>query len=90
MGAGDIPIWVMGQDGSAVVPSVPGRYHVDFVVPTLPPLMGTFIVAVSVTEPVTGTMTAAVRFYDSFDIRGNTKLGLVDVPYVASTQRAGT
>jgi ABC-2 type transport system ATP-binding protein len=72
------------------VPPVPGRYYVDFVVPSLPPVVGTFIVAVSVTHPESGTLMAATRFNESFSIRGNTNLGIVDVPYVADTLRAGS
>jgi ABC-2 type transport system ATP-binding protein len=90
MGAGDFPIWVMGSDGRGVVPAVPGRYWVDFVVPALPPVMGGFVVAVSVTDPESGTLMAARRFDEAFTIKGNTDLGIVDVPYVAETLRAGS
>ncbi|HEU0131619.1 MAG TPA: ABC transporter ATP-binding protein [Mycobacteriales bacterium] len=89
LGAGDIPIWVMGQDGSAVVPNRPGRYWVDFVVPELPPVMGSFIVAVGVTDPDTGDTLATGRFHDTFRIRGNSSAGIVDVRYVTRTTGAG-
>jgi len=89
LGAGDIPIWVMGQDGRGVVPAVPGRYYVDFVVPELPPVMGSFIVAVSVTDPDNGDVLAHARFYETLHFKGNTNLGIVDVRYSASTSRAG-
>jgi ABC-2 type transport system ATP-binding protein len=85
LGAGDIPIWVMGQDGNGVVPSVPGRYYVDFTVDALPPVIGSFVVAVGVTDPDSGTMLAATRFPETFSIRGNSDLGIVDVRYVART-----
>jgi ABC-2 type transport system ATP-binding protein len=85
LGAGDIPIWVMGQDGAGVVPSVPGRYYVDFTVPALPPVIGSFIVAVGVTDPDSGTLLAAARFPDTFSIRGNASTGIVDVQYVTRT-----
>jgi ABC-2 type transport system ATP-binding protein len=90
MGAGDFPIWVMGSDGRAVVPPVPGRYYVDFVVPQLPPVMGAFVVGVSVTDPDDGTMLAARKFDDAFWVRGSTMAGIVDVPYVADILRAGS
>ena len=88
LGAGDIPIWVMGQDGRGVVPPVPGRYYVDFVVPELPPVVGSFILAVSVTDPDGGDVLAHARFYESLHFKGNTSLGIVDVRYVADTLRA--
>jgi ABC-2 type transport system ATP-binding protein len=83
LGAGDIPIWVMGQDGSAVVPPVPGRYTVDFEVPSLPPVVGTFILAVGITDPETEVMFAATRFTDTFDIRGNAAPGIVEARYTS-------
>ncbi len=84
LGAGDIPIWVMGHDGSAVVPPVPGRYAVDFVVPELPPVVGGFILAVGVTDPESEVMFAATRFEDTFSIRGGSTPGIVDVPYTVT------
>ena len=89
LGAGDIPIWVMGQDGRGVVPPVPGRYYVDFVVPSLPPVVGAFIVAVSVTNPENDDVLAHARFYETLHFKGNTNLGIVDVQYSADTLRAG-
>ncbi len=86
LGAGDIPIWVMGQDGSAVLPPVPGRYHVDFVVPELPPVVGTFILAVGITDPARDVMFAAHRFIDTFEIRGNAAPGIVEARYTARTE----
>ncbi|HEV2889469.1 MAG TPA: polysaccharide ABC transporter ATP-binding protein [Frankiaceae bacterium] len=88
LGAGDIPIWVMGQDGRGVVPPVPGRYHVDFVVPELPPVVGSFIFAVSVNDPDTDDVLAHARFYETLHFKGNTNLGIVDVRYTAETWRA--
>jgi ABC-2 type transport system ATP-binding protein len=85
LGAGDIPIWVMGQDGSAVLPPVPGRYHVDFVVPELPPVVGTFLLAVGVADPETEVTFAATRYMETFDIRGNAAPGIVEASYTART-----
>jgi ABC-2 type transport system ATP-binding protein len=87
LGAGDIPMWVMGQDGSALLPSTPGRYHVDFVVPALPPVGAhgaRFVLAVGVTDPETEVMFAATRYEEPFAIHGNATPGLVETPYVAS------
>ena len=89
LGAGDIPIWVMGQDGSAVVPPVAGRYHVDFVVGELPPVVGTFILAVGVTDPESEVMFAATRFTETFEIRGNAAPGIVEARYVTRTTAVG-
>lgn len=88
LGAGDIPIWVMGQDGRGVVPPVPGRYYVDFVVPELPPVVGSFIFAVSVNDPESNDVLAHARFYETLHFKGNTNLGIVDVRYTAETWRA--
>jgi ABC-2 type transport system ATP-binding protein len=87
IGAGEIPVWVMGSDGSASVPPVPGRYHVDFVVPRLPPVGGSFILAVGVRDPETGDIFGSARFQETFSIRGNTTPGIVEVPCTTSTDR---
>jgi ABC-2 type transport system ATP-binding protein len=87
MGAGDIPIWVMGEDGRGVVPASPGRYLVDFEVPELPPLLGSFVLAVGVIDPETGTPLTARRFDDCFSLKGGQSHGLVDVAYKATTQQ---
>ena len=88
LGAGDIPIWVMGQDGSAVIPGKPGRYHVDFEVPALPPVAGTFIMAVGITDPESEVMFAATRFTDTFEVRGNAAPGIVEARYAAQVTGA--
>jgi ABC-2 type transport system ATP-binding protein len=91
LGAGDIPMWAMGQDGSAVLPEVPGRYHVDFVVPELPPVGAhgaSFVLAVGVTDPETEVMFAATRYAEPFAIRGNAQPGIVEARYAASVEPA--
>ena len=88
LGAGDIPIWVMGHDGRAVIPPVPGRYHVDFVVPELPPVIGRFILNVGVFDPDSGDLLGMGRFDEGFWVRGGTTPGLIDLPYEVSTLRA--
>jgi ABC-2 type transport system ATP-binding protein len=87
VGAGDFPIWVMGSNGDVVLPPIAGRYQVDFVVPRLPPVMGSFVIAANIRDPETQDIFAAARFYDTFAVRGNASLGIVDVPYDASTAR---
>jgi ABC-2 type transport system ATP-binding protein len=90
LGDGDAPVWVMGGDGDVVVPPLPGRYYVDFVVDRMPPVMGTFELAVAVRDPETGVLLAVARVDDPFTVRGSASFGIVDVPYVASTVRAGS
>ncbi len=87
MGAGDFPIWVMGSGGSAVLPPVPGRWYVDFTVPALPPVVGTFVVAVSVSDPDTGELLAVARFNDTFGVQGSQSGGIIDVPYVTRLEQ---
>jgi ABC-2 type transport system ATP-binding protein len=87
MGAGDIPIWVMGEEGKGQVPAVPGRYFVDFSVAELPPLLGGFVLAVGVNDSATGLALTARRFDDCFTVKGGQSVGLVDVPYTSTTQR---
>jgi ABC-2 type transport system ATP-binding protein len=87
LGAGDIPMWVMGQDGSARLPAVPGRYDVDFVVPALPPIGGggaRFALAVGVTAPETEVMFAATRYDEPFAVHSNAAPGIIETPYVAT------
>jgi ABC-2 type transport system ATP-binding protein len=87
LGAGDIPICVMGGDGTAVLPPVPGHYHVDFVVPALPRLHGAYVLAVGVRNAESGDLVAAARFYETFRVRGRESGGIVDVDFSAETTR---
>ena len=87
MGAGDIPLAVLGGDGSAVVPPVAGHYHVDFTVPALPPVHGAYVLAVGVKHPETKDVVAAARFYETFWVRGRETGGIVEVPFTAETTR---
>ena len=89
LGAGGAPVWVMGGDGDVVIPPLPGRYYADFVVERLPPVVGTFELAVAVRDPETQALLAVARVDDPFAVRGNASHGVVDVPYVAHTTRAG-
>jgi ABC-2 type transport system ATP-binding protein len=87
IGAGEIPVWVMGGDGSAMLPPVPGHYHVDFVVPQLPPVVGAYVLAVGVKDPETGDLFGAARFDETFRVHGKETPGIIEVPYVAETTR---
>ena len=84
MGAGDIPLWVMGRHGEAVLPPIPGRYHLDFVVPSLPPITGGFVLGVGVTDPDREVLVAGTRFFDTFTIAADAAPGIIEVPSTAT------
>jgi ABC-2 type transport system ATP-binding protein len=92
MGAGDIPIFVLGADkhpGSARVPDKPGLWRVTFDIPAMPSLLGKITLATSVLDPDTGQVRAARRFYDTVFIAGRQAGGIVELVPNASVELAG-
>jgi ABC-2 type transport system ATP-binding protein len=91
MGAGDIPIFVLGADktsGSARVPDEPGQWRVTFEVPAMPSLLGKITLAVSVLDPTSGGVRAARRFYDTVLIAGRQSAGIIELAQHATVERA--
>ena len=80
MGAGDIPVWSMRMPAGQVVPAVPGRWFVDFAVPTTPALNGAFRIAVQVEEPTSGNPVTARAFDDVFWMTSGELPGILTVP----------
>ena len=78
IGPYDIPIWSMT---GTEVPLFRGRGRVDFAVPALPSVLGTFTVSVGITEPGSGRAVTAKRLDDEFSLRGKQRFGLLEVPY---------
>jgi ABC-2 type transport system ATP-binding protein len=79
MGAGNIPIWAMRTTPSSRVGDRSGRYRVRFTVPNLPPINGSFRVAVNIQDVATETLTAARTFNDLFSVRSGDLPGIVTV-----------
>jgi ABC-2 type transport system ATP-binding protein len=83
MGAGDIPIFVLGRDkyaGTARIPDEPGLWRVVFEIPEVPSLKCAITLAVSVVDPVTEETRAARRFSDTIAIVGRQAAGLIELP----------
>ncbi len=92
MGAGDIPIFVLGADkhlGSARVPDETGLWRVTFEVPSLPPVHYKITLAVNVIDPTTGVIRAAHRFYDTIAVTGRHSAGIVELVQHARVERTG-
>jgi ABC-2 type transport system ATP-binding protein len=83
MGAGDIPIFVLGggkHAGTARVPDVPGRWRVTFEVAEIPAIRAGITLGASIIDPSTEATLAARRYSDTFAILGRQTAGLVDLP----------
>jgi ABC-2 type transport system ATP-binding protein len=92
MGAGDIPIFVLGADkhiGSARVPDEVGLWRVTFEVPSLPPLNSKITLAVSILDPSTGLNRGTTRFYETIAITGRHSTGIVELTQHATVERTG-
>jgi hypothetical protein len=92
MGAGDVPIFVLGADkhiGSARVPDEVGLWRVTFEVPSLPPLNSKITLAVSILDPSTGLNRGTTRFYETIAITGRHSTGIVELMQHATVERTG-
>jgi ABC-2 type transport system ATP-binding protein len=93
MGAGDIPIFVLGADkyaGAARIPDEPGLWRVLFEIPEMPSLKCAITLAVNVIDPVTEAPRAARRFSDLVAIVGRQAAGLVELPQAIAVTPAAT
>jgi ABC-2 type transport system ATP-binding protein len=83
MGAGDIPIFVLGADkyaGSSRIPDEPGLWQVTFEIPEMPSLQAGITLAVNVIDPLTEAIRASRRFSQMIAILGRQSAGLIEVP----------
>jgi len=78
MGAGGLPVWSMRVSGDAV-PSGAGTWAVDFLA-TCPAVLGGFQVAVQLSG-ADGVPLAVRQGSDVFWVRGDARVGLLDLPY---------
>ena len=91
MGAGDIPVLVLRTPDGAAVPAVPGRYCVDLLLPETPPLVGAFILGVTVSDPLSERPITARRFDQTFWVLDGPRGALLHLPttaQVVSTETA--
>jgi ABC-2 type transport system ATP-binding protein len=88
MGAGDIPVWSMRTPDGQGVPAVPGRYLVDFQVPSTPALNGAYRIAVQVEETTTGNPVTARSFDEVFWMTSGTLPGILTVPTTSAVSPA--
>jgi ABC-2 type transport system ATP-binding protein len=87
MAEGHVPVCVLRGAG-ATVPRVTGQWWVDFSLPAVPPLLGVFDLAVSVTDAATGRVGAARTFEQVIFVPGDRALGIVDCRYDVTVGRA--
>jgi hypothetical protein len=83
MGAGDIPVLVLRTPPGENVPAVPGRFTVDLELPEMPPLVGAFILGVSLLDPVSGQALTARRFDHAFWVLDGPRGALLHLPTTA-------
>ncbi|GAC1439611.1 MAG: hypothetical protein NVSMB55_01590 [Mycobacteriales bacterium] len=83
MGAGDIPVLLLRTPAGQVVPAVPGRYRVDLELAQMPPLVGAFILGVTVTDPTSGRPITARRFDQTFWVLDGPRGALLHLPTTA-------
>jgi len=87
MGPYDMPMFIVRAEGEGLVQGDPGRWVVDVSVPSWPPIVGPFTVAVSATDPDTGRVLAARRFEDAFAVPGERANGIVDATWTVTATR---
>jgi ABC-2 type transport system ATP-binding protein len=83
MGAGDIPVLVLRTAPDQRVPAVPGRVTVDFELDHMPPLVGAFVLGVTVSDPASGQPITARRFDQTFWVLDGPRGGLLHLPTTA-------
>jgi ABC-2 type transport system ATP-binding protein len=83
MGAGDIPVLALRTPPDEYVPAVPGRFTVDLELPEMPPLVGAFILGVSVLNPATRQPMTARRFDQTFWVLDGPPGALLHLPTTA-------
>jgi hypothetical protein len=74
------------------VPAVPGRYRVDLELPSMPPLVGAFILGVTVSDAVSDRPITARRFDQAFWVLDEPRGALLHLPTTAkvvSAENAG-
>ena len=86
MGAGDIPVFSTTTGSGELLPADPGRYTVEFAVPSLPPLNGAFRVAVRVDDAETGGVAAA-HVFDRLLRMDSGGGGILTVPSTATLHK---
>jgi ABC-2 type transport system ATP-binding protein len=83
MGAGDVPVLALRTPADQVIPAVPGQYCVDLELPDLPPLVGAFILGVTVIDPASERPVTARRFDQTFWVLRSPEGALLHLPTTA-------
>ncbi|MCW2571306.1 MAG: transporter related [Frankiales bacterium] len=83
MGAGDIPVLLLRTPPDQRVPATPGRFTVDLELPEMPPLVGAFILGVTVSDPESGRAITARRFDQTFWVLDGPRGALLHLPTTA-------
>ncbi|MDT7547033.1 MAG: type transport system ATP-binding protein [Actinomycetota bacterium] len=83
MGAGDIPVLVLRTPDGESIPAVPGHVTVDLELPHMPPLVGAFVLAVTVSDADSGRPITARRFAETFWVLDGPRGALIHLPTTA-------
>jgi ABC-2 type transport system ATP-binding protein len=83
MGAGDIPVLVLRTPEDQRVPAVPGRFTVDLELAEMPPLVGAFVLGVTVSDPVSERPITARRFDQTFWVLDGPRGAILHLPSTA-------
>jgi len=84
-GPADVPMWVMDAEPERLEPDGPVTFR--YLVKELPPIQGTFALAVALRDPDKGITYDARRFGEAFLAFGSGQHGIVDIAW--SCERAG-
>jgi ABC-2 type transport system ATP-binding protein len=85
-GPADVPLWVMDAEPEQLEPG--GRTTFRYVIKELPPLQGTFSLAVALRDAAKGTTYDARRFGEEFRIIGSGQQGVVDIAWTCESHRS--
>jgi hypothetical protein len=80
MGAGDIPVLVLRTPTDQHVPATPGHYTVDLELPEMPPLVGAYVLGVTISDPVSERPITARRIDQTFWVLDGPRGAILHLP----------
>ena len=84
MGAGDIPVLVLRTPSDQRVPAVPGRFTVDLELAEMPPLVGAYVLGVTINDPVSERPITARRIDQTFWVLDGPRGAILHLPSSAT------
>jgi ABC-2 type transport system ATP-binding protein len=85
-GPADVPLWVMDAEPEQLRPG--GKDTFRYLLKELPPLQGTFSLAIALRDATKGTTYDARRFGEEFRVLGSGQPGVVDIAWTCERHRS--